>query len=116
MAIDFIFRSTGESLKIHPSLESLAERRIINSKCCSVIALVSRPEHEILNRKEMILMPEEIREATLHFETAPTVNCPHCGAKYHGRSLEEAARTGRVETCEKCGKKFKVVRPKEDWD
>ncbi|MDP3093167.1 MAG: hypothetical protein Q8N16_00175 [bacterium] len=61
-------------------------------------------------------MEELILETTIHFEEIPTVNCPHCNAKYHGRSLDEASRAGKIKTCQKCGKKFKVVRPKEDWD
>lgn len=56
---------------------------------------------------------KKIPEAIIRLEKGPVVNCPHCGAEWWGWGLDEAARTDRVETCQKCGKEFKVVKSKK---
>jgi len=50
---------------------------------------------------------EEIREAKFYEEGGPHLFCPYCEEKYSGWALKE--KLGEIDTCDKCGHKFKIV-------
>ena len=58
-------------------------------------------------------MEDQVPETEMYVDGMFAVDCPHCHASWHGTGVVSVADTGEIQTCGKCGKKFKIVSPKK---